>query len=408
MKLINIMNIEKLKNAAENFGTPLYVYDLSIIDRQIQKLKKAFKKLNNYKIYFAAKALSNISILKYINSLNLGIDAASIEEVKTGIKCGFKTNMILFTPNGIDFSEVKEAMSLGVKINLDSLESLIDFSNYYPNQPVSIRINPDVLAGANENVSVGHLNSKFGIPEEQIQDIIKMEEEKKIKVTALHIHTGSDITDENHFELGIRKIFSHAYNFKNIDTIDLGGGIKIPYFNGDTETNLNKYADIINKEVQKFKLKKGKDLKLIFEPGKFLVSDSGYFITKVNYIKKTRQNTFVQVNSGFNHLIRPTLYRSHHEIINLSNPDFKEFKYSVVGYICEKDTFANKRMISKVSKGDLLCFKNSGAYGFSMTSNYNSRLKPAEVCIYKDEIKKIREGEKFDDLFYGQIDIFKD
>ena len=402
------MNIEKLKKASKNFGTPLYVYDLSIIDSQLKKLKEAFKKLDNYQIHFAAKALSNISILKYINNLGLGLDAVSIEEVRTGIKCGYDVKKILFTPNGVNFSEIKEAMALGVKINLDSLESLIDFSEAYPNQSVSVRINPGVKAGGNENISVGHVDSKFGITEDSLDEIVKMDKEKKIKVTALHIHTGSDIIENNHFELGIRKIFSIAHKFKNIETIDLGGGIKIPYFFGDTETDLTRYAEVINEELVKFKLKKGKDLKLIFEPGKFLVSDSGYFITKVNYVKKSSKNTFVQVNSGFNHFVRPTLYKSYHEIVNLSNPNDKKFDYSVVGYICEKDTFAENREISKVSKGDLLCFKNSGAYGVTMTSNYNSRLKPTEVCIYKNEIKKIREGEKFDDLFRDQIDIFSE
>ena len=402
------MNIEKLKKASKNFGTPLYVYDLSIIDSQLKKLKEAFKKLDNYQIHFAAKALSNISILKYINNLGLGLDAVSIEEVRTGIKCGYDVKKILFTPNGVNFSEIKEAMALGVKINLDSLESLLDFSEAYPNQSVSVRINPGVKAGGNENISVGHIDSKFGITEDSLDEIVKMDKEEKIKVTALHIHTGSDIIENNHFELGIRKIFSIAHKFKNIETIDLGGGIKIPYFFGDTETDLTRYAEVINEEVEKFKLKKGKDLKLIFEPGKFLVSDSGYFITKVNYVKKSSKNTFVQVNSGFNHFVRPTLYKSYHEIVNLSNPNDKKFDYSVVGYICEKDTFAENREISKVSKGDLLCFKNSGAYGFTMTSNYNSRLKPTEVCIYKNEIKMIRKREIFDDLFRGQIDIFSE
>ena len=400
------MKIEKLKKAAQNYGTPLYVYDLSLIDRQLNKLREAFKKINNYKIHFAAKALSNISILKYINNLGLGLDAVSIEEVKIGIKCGFKKEEILFTPNGVSFSEIKEAVSLGVKINLDSIESLKDFSKSYPNQPVSIRINPGVYAGGNEKISVGHLNSKFGIPEERIDEIIEMELNEMVKVTTLHIHTGSDIIKDNDFELGIKKIFSIACNFKNIETIDLGGGIKIPYFIGDTQTNLDNYAKIIIDELKKFKLKKGKDLKLIFEPGKFLVSESGYFITKVNYVKESSKNTFIQVDSGFNHFVRPTLYKSFHEIINLSNPNDEKFEYSVVGYICEKDTFAEKRRISKISSGDILCFKNSGAYGFTMTSNYNSRLKPSEVCVYKNKIIEIRKREKFDDLLSGQIDIF--
>jgi len=381
---------------------------LSVIDRQLEKLKVAFNKINNYQIHFAAKALSNISILKYINSLGLGLDAVSIEEVKIGIKCGFKKEEILFTPNGVNFSEIKEAVSLGVKINLDSIESLKDFSNSYPNQPVSIRINPGVYAGGNENISVGHLNSKFGIPEERLDEILEMELDKKIKVTTLHIHTGSDIIKDNDFQLGIEKIFSIAHKFNNIETIDLGGGIKIPYFEGDTETDLDNYAKIIKDELKKFKSKKGKDLKLIFEPGKFLVSDSGYFITKVNYIKKSSRNTFIQVDSGFNHFVRPTLYKSFHDIINLSNPNDEKFEYSVVGYICEKDTFAEKRRISKISSGDILCFKNSGAYGFTMTSNYNSRLKPSEVCIYENKILEIRKREEFDDLLNKQIDIFKD
>jgi len=402
------MNIEKLKKAAQNYGTPLYVYDLSLIDRQLNKLREAFKKIDNYQIHFAAKALSNISILKYINNLGLGLDAVSIEEVKIGIKCGFKKEEILFTPNGVSFSEIKEAVSLGVKINLDSIESLKDFSKSYPNQPVSIRINPGVYAGGNENISVGHLNSKFGIPEERIDEIIEMELNEMVKVTTLHIHTGSDIIKDNDFELGIKKIFSIACNFKHIETIDLGGGIKIPYFRGDTQTNLDNYAKIIIDELKKFKLKKGKDLKLIFEPGKFLVSESGYFITKVNYVKESSKNTFIQVDSGFNHFVRPTLYKSFHEIINLSNPNDEKFEYSVVGYICEKDTFAEKRRISKISSGDILCFKNSGAYGFTMTSNYNSRLKPSEVCIYKNKIIEIRKREEFDDLLNKQIDIFED
>ena len=400
------MKIKELENAASNFGTPIYVYDLSIIESQNRKLQNAFKNLDNYKIHFAAKSLSNISILKFINNLGIGLDAVSIEEVKIGIKCGFNKNEILYTPNGVSFSEIKEAKSLGVKINLDSLESIKEFSEYYPNHSISVRINPGIYAGGNEKISVGHSNSKFGIPEEFIEDLIKMDKVNKIKVTGLHIHTGSDITKNNQFEKGIKKIFSIATKFKNIESIDLGGGIKIPYFLGDTETNLNDYASAVQHEHKKFKNNTGKDLKIIFEPGKFLVSDSGYFITKVNYIKKSKNNNFVQVNSGFNHFIRPTLYNSYHEVINLSNPNDQKEEYTVVGYICEKDTLAEKRKISKISKGDLLCFKNAGAYGYNMSSNYNSRLRPAELCIHKNSIKKIREKENLEDLLKNQIDIF--
>jgi diaminopimelate decarboxylase len=400
------MDIKILKEAALKFGTPIYLYDLKIIENQFDKLNKELSVLENYKIHFAAKSLSNISILKFIKKMGAGLDAVSIEEVMIGLKCGFNKDEILYTPNGVSFEEIKQAFKLGVKINLDSIESVKDFVNEFGNQSITVRINPGIYAGGNDNVSVGHSKSKFGIPEERIDELLDMEKKDKIKITGLHIHTGSDITKNNQFKEGIKKIFSIARDFKNIESIDLGGGIKIPYFKDDTSTNLNDYVKEVLKELKKFELEFKKKLKLIFEPGKFLVSDCGFFITKVNYIKSTKTKNFLQVDSGLNHLLRPTLYGSHHEIINLSNPAGKKKEYDVVGYICEKDTFAEKRKIPETSVGDLICFKNAGAYGFEMSSNYNSRLKPAEVCIYNNKILKIREAQSLNDLLIGQIDIF--
>jgi diaminopimelate decarboxylase len=400
------MDIKILKEATLKFGTPIYLYDLKIIENQFDKLNKELSVLENYKIHFAAKSLSNISILKFIKKMGAGLDAVSIEEVMIGLKCGFNKDEILYTPNGVSFKEIKEVFKLGVKINLDSIESIKDFVNEFGNQSITVRINPGIYAGGNDNVSVGHSESKFGIPEERIDELLDMEKKGKIKVTGLHIHTGSDITKNNEFKEGTKKIFSIARDFKNIESIDLGGGIKIPYYKNDTSTNLNDYVKEVSKELKKFELEFKKKLKLIFEPGKFLVSDCGFFITKVNYIKSTKTKDFLQVDSGFNHLLRPTLYGSHHEIINLSNPAGKKKEYDVVGYICEKDTFAEKRKISEASIGDLICFKNAGAYGFNMSSNYNSRLKPAEVCIYNNKILKIREAQSLKDLLIGQIDIF--
>ena len=400
------MDIKILKEAALKFGTPIYLYDLKIIENQFDKLNKGLSVLENYKIHFAAKSLSNISILKFIKKMGAGLDAVSIEEVMIGLKCGFNKDEILYTPNGVSFEEIKQVFKLGVKINLDSIESVKDFVNEFGNQSITVRINPGIYAGGNDNVSVGHSESKFGIPEERINELLDMEKKGRVKITGLHIHTGSDITKNNQFKEGIMKIFSIARDFRNIESIDLGGGIKIPYFKDDTSTNLNDYVKEVSKELKKFESEFNKKLKLIFEPGKFLVSDCGFFITKVNYIKSTKTKDFLQVDSGFNHLLRPTLYGSHHEIINLSNPAGKKKEYDVVGYICEKDTFAEKRKISETSIGDLICFKNAGAYGFNMSSNYNSRLKPAEVCIYNNKIFKIREAQSLNDLLIRQIDIF--
>ena len=400
------MDFKKLKEAALKYGTPIYLYDLKIIENQFQRLKKELSVLKDYKIYFAAKSLSNISILKFINKLGAGLDAVSIEEVKIGLKCGFNKDEILYTPNGVSFEEIKQVFKLGVKINLDSIESIKDFINEYGYQSITVRINPGIYAGGNENVSVGHSESKFGITEDKIDELLDMDIKGKIKITGLHIHTGSDITKNNQFKEGVKKIFSIARDFKNIESIDFGGGIKIPYYEDDTSTNLNEYVKVVSNELNKFESEFNKKLKLIFEPGKFLVSDCGFFITKANYIKSTKTKDFIQVNSGFNHLLRPTLYGSYHEIINLSNLEGKKKEYNVVGYICEKDTFAEKRKISETTKGDLICFKNAGAYGFTMSSNYNSRLRPAEVCLLDNKLHKIRETETIDDLLSGQIDIF--
>ena len=400
------MDFKKLKEAALKYGTPIYLYDLKIIENQFQRLKKELSVLKDYKIYFAAKSLSNISILKFINKLGAGLDAVSIEEVKIGLKCGFNKDEILYTPNGVSFEEIKQVFKLGVKINLDSIESIKDFINEYGYQSITVRINPGIYAGGNENVSVGHSKSKFGITEDKIDELLDMDIKGKIKITGLHIHTGSDITKNNQFKEGVKKIFSIARDFRNIESIDFGGGIKIPYYEDDTSTNLNEYVKVVSNELNKFESEFNKKLKLIFEPGKFLVSDCGFFITKANYIKSTKTKDFIQVDSGFNHLLRPTLYGSYHEIINLSNLEGKKKEYDVVGYICEKDTFAEKRKISETTKGDLICFKNAGAYGFTMSSNYNSRLRPAEVCLLDNKLHKIRETETIDDLLSGQIDIF--
>ena len=400
------MKTSKLKEAAAVFGTPLYVYDLDIIRKQYLELKNSMKKIPNLKIYFAAKALSNISILKYFKGLGTGLETSSIEEVKIGLLCGFKNHEILYSPNGVSIEEITEAHKLGVNLNLDSLECIEDFVERNKGLDISIRINPNIYAGGNEKISVGHKDSKFGISEDKLSRLIKIEDEKKLTISGIHVHTGSDILKNEELELTVNKIFKIARRFRNVKNINLGGGIKVPYFNGDSETDLEAYSKVIFREMDKYRLETNRNIQIQIEPGKFLTSESGFFLTKVNNVKNSYNKDYAQINSGFNHFIRPTLYNSYHEIINLSNHNDDLHKYNVVGYICEKDTFANERIISRLNVGDLICFKNAGAYCFSMTSNYNSRIKPAEVCLLNDEIKLIRERETLENLINNQIDIF--
>jgi len=400
------MNIKKLKEAEIKFGNPLYVYDLSIIENQFKELKNGFRNIKNFKINFAAKSLSNISILKFMKKLGAGLDTVSIEEVKIGLICGFNNEDITFTPNGVSFNEIEEAYNLKVKINLDSLESIKDFSKKYSSYPISIRVNPNILSGGNKNVSVGHDESKFGIPLDYLDEIAGMENKKNIIIEGIHIHTGSDIVELDNFQEAFKKIFLVAKKFKNVKILNFGGGLKIPYFEGDSKTNILNLSNSIKKLINDNSFVTENNLKIILEPGKFLVGESGYFLTKVNYVKKTPNKVFVQLNSGFNHFIRPIFYNSYHEIINITNPNDKEYEYDVVGYVCEQDNFALKRKISNVRKGDILCFKNAGAYCSSMSSNYNSRIKPAEVCIWENKLVKIKERENLNNILKGQIDIF--
>ena len=400
------MNNLNLLDATEKFGSPLYVYDSDKIKRQYNKLKNSFSSVKNLQINYAVKALSNISILKFIINLGSGIDAVSIQEVKLALKCGVNPDKIIYTPNGVSMDEIKKASELGVKINIDNLSVLEDFGNNNQSIPICIRINPHIMAGGNSKISVGHIDSKFGISIHQIPHLIRIVNNTKIKVNGIHMHTGSDILDIDVFLRASEILFDTAKNFNDLEFIDFGSGFKVPYFPNDNETNIEELGDKLSLRFNSFCSEYGKNLKLIFEPGKFLVSESGKFLCKVNSIKQTTSTVFAQVDSGFNHFLRPMMYGANHDIENISNSDDVERYYSVVGYICETDTFATNKKISTIRNGDILCFNNAGAYCQTMSSNYNSRYRPAEVIYINGEFKLIRKRENFQDLVRNQIDIF--
>ncbi|MCL5128770.1 diaminopimelate decarboxylase [Algibacter sp. L4_22] len=397
------MQESQLLKIANEFGSPVYVYDGHKIESQYKRLTDAFKDVKKLKINYAVKALSNISVLKLLHSLGSGIDTVSIQEVQLGLAAGFKPEQIIFTPNGVSLNEIEEAAKLGVEINIDNLSILEQFGTKHPNTPVCIRINPHVMAGGNANISVGHIDSKFGISIHQIPHILRIVENTKMNINGIHMHTGSDILDIEVFLYASEILFETAKQFKNLEFIDFGSGFKVPYKIGDIETNIEELGKKLSKRFNDFCKDYGKELTLAFEPGKFLVSESGYFLAQVNAVKQTTSTVFAQVDSGFNHLIRPMFYGSHHEITNISNIKGRERFYTVVGYICETDTFGNNRRIKEINEGDILAFKNAGAYCFSMASNYNSRLRPAEVLWYNEKAHLIRKRETFDDILHNQI-----
>ena len=392
-----------LLKISEKYKSSVYVYDGEKIKTQYNRLKKAFSSIKKLKINYACKALSNISILNFIKKLGSGLDTVSIQEVELGIKAGYNPENIIYTPNGVSIEEIEKVSKMGVQINIDNLSILEQFGAKFPKIPVCIRINPHIMAGGNSNISVGHIDSKFGVSVHQIPHVLRIIKNTSMRINGIHMHTGSDILDIDVFIHAAEILFNTALKFKNLEFIDFGSGFKVPYKIGDIETNIEELGEKLSKRFNDFCINYGKDIELAFEPGKFLVSSAGYFLTKVNAIKQTTSTVFAQVDSGFNHLIRPMFYGAHHEIINISNPKGKNRFYTVVGYICETDTFGNNRRISEISEGDILAFKNAGAYCFTMSSNYNSRYKPAEVLFYKNKEHLIRKKENMTDILNNQI-----
>ena len=399
------MKNSDLIDIAQEFGNPIYVYDSKKIKFQYERLTSAFKDIGNLRINYATKALSNLSVLKYMKLLGAGLDTVSIQEVRLGLAAGFEPQAIIYTPNGVSLKEIEAVAQMGVQINIDNLSLLEQFGARHPNTPVCIRINPHVMAGGNSNISVGHIDSKFGISIHQIPHLLRIVENTAMNINGIHMHTGSDILDIGVFLHAAEILFDTAKHFKNLAFLDFGSGFKVPYHDNDIETNIEELGEKLSSRFISFCEEYGSDLQLIFEPGKFLVSQAGYFVTQVNVVKQTTSTVFAQVDSGFNHLIRPMLYGSHHHIENISNPEGKERFYSVVGYICETDTFGSNRKIAEIKEGDLLVFKNCGAYCFSMASNYNSRYRPAEILWHEGKAHLIRKMESFEDILQNQVEI---
>ena len=399
------MEVKDLLSVVHTYGSPVYVYDANKISAQYERLTKAFAAVPSLRINYAMKALSNVSILKLMRKLGAGLDTVSIQEVKLGLHAGFAPEQIIFIPNGVSMEEIEEAASLGVQLNIDNLSILEQFGSKHPQIPVCIRINPHVMAGGNSKISVGHIDSKFGISIHQIPHILRIVENTKMHINGIHMHTGSDILDIDVFLYAAEILFDTAKHFRELKFIDFGSGFKVPYKEGDIQTDIEELGEKLSQRFLEFCKLYGRNLTLAFEPGKFLVSEAGFFLVKVNVVKQTTSTVFAQIDSGFNHLIRPMFYGATHFIENISNPEGKKRFYSVVGYICETDTFASNRQIAEISEGDILCFRNAGAYCYTMASNYNSRPRPAEVLWIDGQAKLIRKAETFEDLLRNQVEI---
>ena len=366
---------ESLLRLANDNQTPAYVYDLDIITRKKTYLDRVFKDLP-HRVHYAMKANENRRILQHIKQLGLGVDAVSPLEIERALSVGFEPEQIIFTPSCPAVEEIKFALDKNIHIHLGAVEYFDYILENYPDKSVGLRINPANSIKGNQKIATAHKHSKFGIPFNQWKSIEKFQK-KGLKVDSLHIHTGSDVKTWQDLARSADTVFNFARNFKDLRYIDLGSGFKVKYKREDKEIDLQAYAGYLQKLLKNFPY----PLELKFEPGKFLVSEAGVLLVKVNIVKQGFERKFAGVNSGFHHLIRPMYYEAYHEIVNLSNYGAPKEKYDVVGQLCEEDTFAYNRNICQIRTGDILMIMNAGAYGYSMHSEYNLREKPAEILL---------------------------
>lgn len=392
-----------LTELANEYGTPLYVYDGDQIKRQYKRLSSAFQGIETRFLY-ACKALNNINIMRLLLKEGAGLDAVSINEVELGLLAGFQPQDILFTPNCVSMQEYERAVELGVRINIDNISILEQFGDRYGNNvPVCVRLNPHIMAGGNVNISTGHIDSKFGISIHQLRHLTRVVKSHNIQINGLHMHTGSDILDAEVFLRGAELLFEAAEHFPDLEYLDFGSGFKVAYKEGDVTTDIEALGAAISQRFAQFCRDYGRELTLMFEPGKFLVSEAGVLLVKVSVVKQTTATVFAGVDSGQNHLIRPMFYNAHHDIVNVSNPEGTPRIYTIVGNICETDTFGYDRKLSEVREGDILAIKNAGAYGFTMSNNYNARFRPAEVLLLDGKPHLIRKRETLDDITRNQV-----
>ncbi len=373
-----------VKDIIKEHGSPLYLYDAEYIRRQYKKLTEEFSEFK-HRIHYAMKANENPAILYIIKDLGGGIDAVSPYEIDRALNLGFQQSDIVFTPSCTSVNELVYGIEVGVNVHIGAVEYFPLLGDRLKDKCIGLRLNPSIDIKGNKKIATAHSNSKFGIPLRDLNKVKKYQDKYGFKVKGLHIHTGSNVKDVDDLNKSVAVLFDVVSQFEGVEYIDIGSGLKIKYRTGDGEIDLEKYAAHIKSKLYSL----NKDIEIKIEPGKFLVGNAGYLFTSVNIVKKGYEKTFVGVDSGFNHLIRPMYYDAYHEIENVSNPGGEIEVYDVVGQLCEEDTFARDRQLNKVRVGDVLMIKSAGAYGFSMAMDYNLRKKPKELLIDRGNIMLI-------------------
>ena len=397
---------------AQEYGTPLYVVDEMRVRENYRRVYQAFsQEYKKFQIFYAAKANTSLAVMRILEEEGSGIDAVSPGEIYTSLLAGFEPERILYTGNNITTTELEFALKSGVRINVDSVSQLQRLAELPRSDglKISFRVNPMVGAGHHDHCITGGELSKFGIMEHEAVDVYNMALDLGFRPVGIHTHIGSGILDPEPFKLAVKVLMDvagqvHGETGVNFEFIDFGGGLGIPYTPDEPQLEIETFAREITRLFKEKIYEYGlNNPTLCIEPGRYIVGDASYLLTRVNTVKQSYRK-FVGVDAGFNTLLRPTMYGSYHHILVGDKPEARaQENLDVAGNICESgDLFARERPLPKIKEGDVLAIMNAGAYAFSMASQYNSRPRPAEVLVRKGEVDIIRERETFADLLSKQ------
>lgn len=391
---------DTLRHIAQTFGTPTYVYAESIIRRQCRQLRAHLSGLP-LRLLYAMKANANPVLLQIIRAEGLGIDAVSPAELALALRVGFPPENVLFSANNMTDEEMHDAQARGVLLNIGELSRLEKFGRAYPGRAVCVRLNPQVGAGHHQHVITAGERSKFGIPVQEIDAVKAIARRHGLRIVGLHQHIGSGILNTEHIWRAISVLLEAAGAFPDVRFLNFGGGLGIPYGPHDEPLDFENFRERIVAPLLAFQQRHpSDDLTFWFEPGRYLMAESGVLLVQVNTLKPTPSRTFAGTNSGMGHLVRPAIYGAYHAIYNLSNPDGPLHTYDVTGNICESgDLFARDREVQEIREHDILALLDAGAYGTVMASEYNLRPLPAEVLIREDgTLQPIRRRLTYEEL----------
>jgi diaminopimelate decarboxylase len=374
-------SVRELLRIAEQFGTPTYVTDAREIIRRAGALQR-YLGGSVSKILYAVKANGLPEIVELMRDLGLGVDVVSPGELVLCERLGFRPDDIFFSANNMTTEELDFAVSRGVVVNIGELSRLSAYAREFPGSRVSIRVNTQFGAGHHRHVITAGQESKFGIPMSDLDHVQSIASETGLQVVGVHQHIGSGNLDVEPYRLSLGVLFSAAARFPDLEFVNIGGGLGVPYAPGESEISLSDLASVIKKAYGEFQASTMQNVELWMEPGRYLVAHAGVLLTEVNTVKTSHSHTYLGTNSGMNHLIRPAMYGAYHEVANLSKRTGSTRIYDVVGNICESsDFFARNREMPETDEGDMLAIMGAGAYGSSMTSDYNLRPAPAEIFV---------------------------